>query len=265
MAFKFDKFLGRIREEDEGQKINLSSVMNNDASNYVSDLPLVTPVISPIWTITGIATPSTERTLRLEHGHVASLLATYTYHSASGKKNPTAVSASSSFSDLPLEGSASQPITRANITTNTSINATITAPASGLIVSGTRVVRPTSVTSTSATVSVAFYHRCYWGVSTKSSITSLVDLKTLNNELRNTRVFSLSNPTTASDEYLYIAYPKSLGALSGIAPEGGLSLLGAFTASEITVVNDPGKSVDYYVYRLNNIGAIVDSTPLTVS
>lgn len=225
--------------------VDTSDKMNKDGSNYIAGLTLVSPSISCTWDVknsTGDTLYTYSNTsINVERGAKVAFIGTWKYPSAEeGYKNPTSCSGSWGVS-LPNPNNNSSKYTDSLITSNTSYIQTIYAPKSGLEVFGNKVIKASGNDETSATVSVSFYHRRFWGVSTSNS----EDITTLSTELSNSKSKNITYDCSGN-KYFYYAYPKSLGNTSWKV--GGLAFSG-YTRTEQTITNEYGLSVTYYVYR----------------
>ena len=118
-------------------------------------------------------------------------------------------------------------------------------------VGGTRVFTLNATDGTDSdtkSVTVAFYNKRFWGVSTKAESFTEADVEGLTNEISNSkgRTFSV---TPGADQYIVYAYPKRLGTV--VFTVGGFE--GGFEAPEtVSVTNSAGYTEDYYVYRSTN-------------
>lgn len=240
---------------------DIKNKMEADGSNYVAGLPLVSPIITHKWIVAN--EEKTDNPLKLEYGYSVSIEAKYKWTSAIGKKSPTALG-SCDFTELTASGVNSDTLKINDITSNRTIKVVLTAPAGGLRVSENRVVAPSGNDSTESSVSVAFYHRIYYGCSENDSIVNLNGLQKLSSILQNSRVKTLTNVTTSAKEYYYFAYPASLGDLSAITLNGSVPALGSFTKNTAKITNSAGKEITYNIYRLNNIGALTNSNTLDI-
>lgn len=220
---------------------------------------LVSPTISVIWHILdqngSRITTNSSNSITYEKGYKAKFTGTWKWTSEEGKKNPTRTDGSWG-TILPSSGNASGLLTLDNITTNTTISQNLYAPKLGLMVSGSNVTPASGEDKTTASVSVTFKDRLYYGVVSSSTPTES-NIKALTNELVSSRVKTVSN-ITASQYYCY-AYPQSLGALTKITQDGATPVLGAFTQKTLTITNAAGLSVALYVYISNNPGAFTNN------
>ena len=220
-----------------------NSKMNIDGSNYVSSLALVTPVISSTWKIkkqdgTQVST-STANSITVEDGAKVDYSGTSSQPSPSASQTaPTAISG-----DFGTVASGSK--TKTDITANTTFGVTYTAPKSGLEVSGTKVVKASGNQQTSASASIAFSHRRYWGASADAD----ADITKLTTELSNSKSKTIDFDCSGG-KYFYYAYPKALGTATWKV--GGLAFTG-YQLTERTITNEYGLPVSYYIYRSSNL------------
>lgn len=234
MPVVYDPILGATRKE-----INTSVFMRRDGSNYVSSLALVTPIISSSWIIkkkdgTQVST-STANNITVENGAKVDYSGTSSQPSPSESQTaPTAISG-----DFGTVTSGSKAET--DITANKTFRVIYTAPKSGLEVSGTKVVKASGNQQTSASTSVAFSHRRYWGSSAEAD----ADITTLTTELSNSKAKTIDF-NCSSGKYFYYAYPKALGTTTWKV--GGLAFTG-YQLTEKTITNEYGLPVTYYIYR----------------
>lgn len=227
---------------------------------------LVSPVITISWTYfkydgTTSATPEkndgTASAPKIEIGYKAKYTGTFKWTAASDKKNPTSTSGTFGTT-LPASGVASASKT-ATVSTNTTISQKLVAPKQGLIVSNGAVTAPTGNDATSASVAITFLYKRYIGVTTASSITESVIKGLSSSELTSSKSKTITGVTANGTQYYVIAYPKALGALTGIIQDGATPVLSAFTQTTVSVTNAAGYTQDYYVYRSNNVGAFTNA------
>ena len=124
------------------------------------------------------------------------------------------------------------------------------------MVSGSSVTPASGEDKTTASASITFKDRLYYGVVSSSTPTES-NIKALTSELVSSRTKTISN-ITANQYYCY-AYPQSLGALTKITQDGATPVLGAFTQKILTITNDAGVLVNLYVYISNNPGVFTNS------
>ena len=232
----------KIREG--GGDIDTSSLMNKDGSNYVGDLALVSPTITSSWVVkdksgTQVST-SSENTLSVENGAKVDYSGTFKYAApTSAQKAPTRV-AGSFGTTLPSAGEDSGAVTSSGIVSTKTFSVTIYANKGGLEVSGNKVIKATGEDSKSASASVTFYHRKFWGASADAN----VGITTLSSELSNAKGKTITYDCSGG-KYFYYAYPTSLGKASFNI--GGLAV--GIEPTTTKIVNDYGKEIEYYVYR----------------
>ena len=217
--------------------------MKADGSNYVASLALVTPVISSTWKIKKqdgtVVNTSTNSSITVENGAKVDYSGTSSQPTPSASQTaPTAISG-----DFGTVASGSKTAT--DITTVATFRVTYTAPKSGLEVSGSKVVKASGNQQTSASASVAFSHRRYWGSSTEAD----ADITKLSTELSNRRDKTIDF-NCSGGKYFYYAYPKALGLSSWKV--GGLAFTG-YELTEKTITNEYGLPVEYYIYRSTNL------------
>ena len=195
---------------------------------------------------------------KIERGYQAQFSGTYKWTHQDGKKDPTQVQAGSSWEDLPASATNSSTYTSDKVTTNTTVKIGIQAAKTGLMVSGSNVVPASGMDTSSASKSVTFADRFYYGASA-SAISEGV-IKALTNDLNAVNSRTISNVTTNGTEYYMMAYPSSLGDISTIIQDGATPVLGAFTKSTLDITNSAGLSVKLNVYRSNNPGAFTNNS-----
>ena len=233
---------GLMSEED---KVRLDSI-------YAGNMALVTPVLNGVWTYknqSGENIPGLSNS-GLEYGYSAKWTGTWSWTAVEGKKSPTVVSGA--WSKLIPAGTKSEEYTTGDITTNRTVTVTLGAPKTGLMVSGSSVVPAAGNDTTSASSSVVFKHRLYYGKTTDPLVT---DLSGLSSELVSGRGKTITGISCELNEYYVYAYPSSLGNLSGIIQDGATPVLGAFTKLSKTIVNQAGLEITLLVYISNNPGA----------
>lgn len=227
-----------------------ADLMQKDGSNYEGSLTLVTPVISSTWDIKkqdgSTHSTNANNSISVENGAKVYYAGTFKIPAIStGQKIPASCDGSFGTTRPLPPGISSAGITRANLTTNTTITVNFYSPKSGLEVSGSKVIKATGNDKTSASASVSFYHRRFWGVSADAN----VDITTLSSELNNSRAKTIDF-NCSGGKYFYFAYPKALG--DSTWKVGGLAFSG-YTRTEVTITNEYGLQVTYYVYRSSNI------------
>lgn len=221
---------------------------------------LVSPVISGSWTVYNqsntVITPTPS--FPLERGYKAKYTGTWKWTAQSGKKNPERTSGTWG-TILPQSGVNSESFTSSDyITSNTTYSQSVFAKKLGLMVSGANVLPATGDDQKTASVSISFSDRIYYGVAT-SDIPSETIIKSLTNVLGG-RSRTINGVTATTSQYYYYAYPKTLGKLTTIIQDGATPVLGAFTLNEsISITNAAGLSIPMYVYVSNNPGAFTNN------
>lgn len=247
---------------------------NADFINGVKNgnLALVSPEIRGRWNVFNAAgtavesmgSPSTS--LSLENGYQASWTGSFSYPAAKvGQKVPTSVSGN--WTALPAANTPSATYkTPEKVKTDTTISATIAAAKTGLMVVGSDVKPASGNDTKTASASVHFYHRRYFGLASTSSITADVIKGLSKTDLNNSRTAKLTGISATDAQYYVIAYPKAMGELTKIVQNGATPLLnGGFVKSEVTVTNAAGASIVYLVYRTVNPGALKDNSFLDIA
>lgn len=237
---------------------------------YDGNLELVSPTITGTWTFynqsdeevaaSSIANnPTTTGSPTLEDGYKAQFSGTYVWTSEDGKKDPTSLG-TSNWSTLTASGVTSDTYTSDKLTTGTTIRVTLQAAKTGFMVnsSDSSIIPASGNDTTTATRTVSFSYRRYFGVMTGNTV-SEANIKALSSELSSSKSKTITGITCDTTQYYVYAYPQSLGTLSTIIQDGATPVLGAFTQSTLTITNDAGKSVPLYVYVSNNPGAFTSA------
>lgn len=105
-----------------------------------------------------------------------------------------------------------------------------------------------AIGTASANTSVTFLNKRYWGPQAATSLND-AQVIALNSELA-TGFLGFNHNVTCSSQYIYFAFPQSFG-VPNVNVNGLLN-----TAWQITsraFVNASGASVNYYIYRSNNL------------
>lgn len=246
-----------------------SKFMLTDGTNCLVDLPLPTPTLSRTWTIykadgtTVVGTSTASTCPEQEMGFVVKWSGNYKWSGNSTNKFPTKVTSTDNlFTVITANNVVSPTATKNNIvgtgsTSTTRITVTIAANKVGLIVKGDKVIPATGEDTTSASDSVTFKGRIYYGNTTQSNgQTTESELKTKSNELKPSRAntITISTAPTVSEHFVY-AYPKVMGALTQAILNGATPVLAAFIQSELTITNAAGTSIPLYVYTSTQKGA----------
>lgn len=248
MSAIFDPILGKLKKRDP-DIISLSkkveTLLSKDGSNYEGGLTLVAPTITSSWIIfdksgNQIKT-SKANALSIEHGASVNYTGSFKYSAPNSSQKAPSRCDGAFGTTLPTAGNPCESISSDNITSNKTFTANLYANKGGLEVSGNKVVRATGEDKTSASASVTFCHRRYYGVSAdiNQSITSLATT-----ELVTTRGKTITFDCSGG-KYFFIAYPTALGKATFNI--GGLTV--GIDPTTTTITNEYGLEVEYYVYR----------------
>lgn len=261
-TFVFDYLKGE--QGPQGKDADESKMMLKDGSNYVGDLALTTQTLTPSWTIMDsngtTKSTSTSANLDVEFGAVVDYLGKWKYNSPSStQKKPTIFSGDFANSDV----GANVEVTKSGFGINKdsdkkSFSQKISAPKSGLIVSGGKVVRASGNDENTVSNSVSFKHRIFYGLSTNPNISDLSDFKSLtpikmgstttNTQLLSSLAASYStNVDCSGGKYIYFIYPSSLGSLTWAI--GGFDSTSLIEEKTETITNDYGYNISYKICR----------------
>lgn len=233
---------------------------------YEGNLDLPTPVITGTWTFynnSGTEISSSELSPTpnatnptIENGYKASFNGTYMWTHEDDKKDPTQVQDGSNWTDLPESGVSSEVYDSGLLSSSTTIKIGIQAEKTGLMVDGENVQPASGYDTTTASRTVTFSNRIYYGTSSNDTINEST-IKSLTNTL-GSKSRTISGITATTEEYYIYAYPTSLGTLTSIIQDGATPVLTAFTQSTLTITNGASASINLYVYRSNNKGAFTN-------
>lgn len=234
------------------------------------NLELPVPTITGTWTFYNNSNTPIDRTSIspvpdinnpiIEQGYKASFSGTYKWVHQDGKKDPTQVQSGSNWSDLPTSGINSEVYTSPNLTSNTTIRIGIQAGKTGLMVSGSNVIPATGMDTTSASRTITFQTRIYYGTALSNNVTEEL-VESLSGNILGGRARTLSGVTATTSQYYIYAYPQSLGKLTTIIQDGATPVLGAFTLVEsLNITNAAGLTIPMFVYISNNLGAFTNNT-----
>lgn len=239
-----------------GQNPNDKIYMFIDGSNYKGDLSLVNSSISNIqWDIKKqddtLVSSSVLSSITVEYGAKVDYYGEWKYDDKEeNNKLPTSCSGSWG-SELP-EPEVVVPFEENDITTSKTFSQTISAPKGGLIVKDNKVVVADQTELDKSTVSniITFKYLMYFGASDKTSLNSLSDLQSLsgNEFIANLNGNKEVKNIACSNNYAYIAWPKSLG--KKIWNVGGLD--NQPIEETITITNQYGKDIEYIITRSEN-------------
>lgn len=181
-----------------------------------------------------------------------------------GQSKPTGGSSASytGFSPFPTVFPATFPLASnptTGISVTTSYSATFTKPKSGLVVSGTQVVKASGNDSSTITSTVTFNRLIKGGYSTsnnanQTNFDALTDGGYFFSTFGTSMTFTLPK-NQGITEYLVFAIPSSI-TITSIVQNGATPVLGAFTVSgSISITDVSGASNTYKFYISNNTGA----------
>ena len=244
-----------------GSGTSSGNYMNCDASNYIASLDLVSHSITPTWNIkkqdgTKVETKN-DLVIDVENGAKVDFSGTWSYANADGITTKPLTSCSGSWGSEIKGANVTYSLTKTDIEVNTTYEQSISAPKSGLEVKNGKVVKATGNDTSKKSTSVTFKHLMYFGSSNKTNLSNLADLQSLsgsefivnlsgNKEVKN---------IVCSNNYAYIAWPKSLG--TKIWSVGGLD--NKPIESTVTITNQYGKNIEYLITRSENtLNATID-------
>lgn len=245
------KYWGAGTWEPFFEQVGASNAMNKDGSNYSNDLELVVPKIKVKWNIydnANILKNSTVNTnISVEYGAKVSCEGVFYYDFFSeNQKSPSRYGGTLTDGNTDYLYPEGKPFSKKNITETKTYTIEFYASKSGLEVKNNKVVRASGEDKTSNSISVTFKHRLYWGTS---EVDNLTDYSTLSTELSTSRK---KNTTfnCSGGKYFYYIYPKALEKSTWKV--GGLAFTG-YELKEVSIINEYGKSIEYYVYRSKDI------------
>lgn len=186
----------------------------------------------------------------------------FKWTSKDGYKDPEKVTSDSSWATFPDKGKESTPIEGSYDSAKgdfTDLIAKVAAPKTGVMVSGSTVVMASGDDTAKRIFDIVRTFRLYYGVTSSTNITESIIEGFKDNALVTSKGRTITGITTGKGEYLVIAYPVLLGALTSININGQ-NQLGGFTRTTVSVTNSLGLAQSYYVYRSNNDGVFSNST-----
>lgn len=269
-----------------GETENTAFPGNKGASNTEKiesilngDLPLASLSITASWkayTQTGEALtfPSTS-SLSTIYGYKVTFAGKYKWTKDDAHKAPTAVAGGDwSAKALPASGVFSEEITVADITSDKTFTAKVSAKKQGLVLANgiIRQADSTDLDYSSALAKVHFQYKCVAASVTEAApsastltslLTSTVDPTGVSKkyELRDGKSKTATGVTTNSSSYYMYAYPSMLGNLSKIVMNDATPLLdGGFNLTKVTVTDpDTKKRLEYNVYTSVQRGAFTNA------
>lgn len=263
------EFDGLMSKEDKG---SLDDNTTKISSIFNGNPPLANISLNGTWTIynqdnTVYQTYTTNPTV--EYGYKAKYSGTWKWVPVTNGKPPKTTSGNWGTA-LPLSNINSLTFTSPDyVTNNTTYTQTISAPKLGLMVKGSDVVKAEGVNdSKSASTSITFKHRLYYGAVTSNNpsediikaLTKVLDDRAYEpKDGRNRLCKNISNVSTGKEERYCFAYSKSLGELYKIE-QNGINIKDAFTLSEINITNAAGLEIIMCVYVSNKLGAFTNQS-----
>ena len=232
-------------------------ITNNVISLQTESKTLVAPVISSTWTLTKLDGTAysppvvTTPAVTVDVGVRANLTSTYQYPVPNSTQGlPTAVTGNYGIT-LPGPATPSNPLNAAGLTNNVTYSVTLVKPKSGLTVVGSQVVVATGNDSATASTSITFSNKLYYGTTTKSSNILDSDVLALPSEFRANRLKTFTSFGGGGTRIL-IGVPTSFGVAS--FKVNGLANT-AFTRvrSNTDFVNAGGGTIKLDVYLSDNV------------
>lgn len=268
---------GLMSKEDKGSlddiTTQLPDITTKISSIFNGNPPLADISLDGTWTIYNQDNseiqqqPPRNTNPTVEYGYKAKYSGTWKWTPVTNGKSPKTTSGDWGPEVPKKDNNISSLFTSSDyVTNNTTYRQTIFAPKLGLMVKGSDVVKAEGVNdSKSASTSITFKHRLYYGKVTSStpsadiikSLTSNLDDRTKDSAEGSRLCKSYTGVSTAKGEYYYFAYPKGLGALFNIK-QGGYDIPDAFNLSVVNITNTAGFSIDLYVYVSKNSGAFTN-------
>lgn len=219
-----------------------------------------TPAIKISWTfqnnagstVEGVNESTDSTNPILERGYKATYSASYSWTNSNSAKYKNPIAASGSWTTLTLDGADSEMISDTIIATssNKSVNVTLSAPKTGLMVSGNKVIPATGNDTASASKSVTFLPRIYYGWSDAipTGDTAADTIKKLLNKLQNEATFNSPASKPDGTQYYVFAYPKEWGTINKILMDNADPVTTTFSNNnEVKIANAAGVEHTYYV------------------
>lgn len=244
---------------EETKNTAVTETMKQVNSMIQGNPDLVTPIIEGSWTVYKlngeqvIPTPS----FPIEKGYQAKYTGKWKWDYEDGKEVPARTDGSWG-THLVDVGTFSSEYVSDFVSSNTTVSQTVYAKRTGLMVEGDSIVPATGEEARTASTSITFSDRIYFGLSEAKEPTEEA-IKALDSKLGGKQQ-SINNISATTTQYFYFAYPKSLGKLKTIIFDGVLPVLGAFHLVEsVSITNDAGLKIPMYVYVSNNPGAFTNN------
>lgn len=167
--------------------------------------------------------------------------------------NPSTVEIGSTVASVTINWTINKTITNQTMTNNTN---PLTPEARSVTITGPfntdrtwTLTATDGQTSDSASTSLAFRNKRYWGVSPNTSLTN-AEIIALSSEFSTTKNKSVTYNATGG-RYVYYCYPSAFGDLTAVKV-GGLAF-SDFTVTATNFTNSSGYASQYNVVRINNI------------
>ena len=199
-------------------------------------------------------------TCTIEQGYKAKFTGKWMWTHDDSYSDPTSTSGSWG-TNLPTSGVKSASYTTAVLSSTTSGSQSVFCklPKGAAVVNGRVVLDEVEKTDTkSASWSLNYKYGILYGCSTTRTITNEI-LGKLTKTLESSKSKTLTGVTAGDGEYFVYAYPKALGALTGITYNKANAVLSGFIQSTVTYTNAAGLEIDYYVYTAANAGAYTNA------
>ena len=214
-------------------------------------LDLVTESIHPTYTAPSVSI-SSDKSASYEIG---TNIGTVTLSSSFSQNNGGAATSTTYFKNSGSLGAGVNTNNHGVLSTSISYSVTVTYGA-GTVVLNDNLGNPDATGqiaagSTSRSLTISPYANKYFGTSVSNSIDDAT-LRAGTNEVASGKAKSnFTIPISSGTNYIFYAYPASLGALSSISVEG-FGSLDAFTLTTRNVTNASGYSQSYNIYISNN-------------
>lgn len=248
-----------------GADVDLSGYMKTDGSNYsASAKTLVAPtVVIDSWNVVKsngtdkITVSTTNKNITLEPGAKVTCTGHFvnpTLTDSSTQASPTACSGDFG-NTLPSVGSASSTVTlfsnyTSDINTSSTKKVTFSKPKSGLLVNDAKqVVKASGDDTASASVSVTFRHKIYYGIGYTGGNLTAAQITAMTGEFATSgavgsKTFTFKADSNHSDYYAYLCIPSSYATPT---IKYGVNQVTWKEKDNVTVTNSSGETVTYKV------------------
>jgi hypothetical protein len=249
-----------INMSDSWEKVTFAGGKEVYDAVFAEQKSVPTPAIKISWTfqnnagstVEGVNESTDSTNPILERGYKATYSASYSWTNPDSDKYKNPIAASGSWTTLTLDGVESDVISHTITATssNKSVNVTLSAPKTGLMVSGNKVIPATGNDTASASKSVTFLPRIYYGWSDAipTGDTAADTIKKLLNKLQNEATFNSPASKPDGTQYYVFAYPKEWGTINKILMDNADPVTTTFSNNnEVKIVNAAGVEHTYYV------------------